>query len=89
MNSGRGRDKKKKNRILCKTCGIEMNKGQYVQHLETNDGNCPGNRKLNFADDHKHIIKKIGRLVEVGPVGLDKKNGLNGKMGQGRYRNQR
>lgn len=86
MSFNKGGNGRKKNRILCKTCGVEMNKGGYVQHLDVNGGNCPGNRQLNFTDDYKHIIKKIRRLSEDGPVGLDKKNGLNGRRGRGRYR---
>ncbi|GAH16522.1 unnamed protein product [marine sediment metagenome] len=61
MNSSRGRKEGKKNRVHCKICDVEMNKGQYIQHLDVNGGNCPGNRQLSFGKDAKHILKKIRR----------------------------
>ena len=80
--------KKKSNQITCKTCQITMNKSAYIQHLKENGGTCIGNRK---PKDMHEVIDKIHSMghhmdSESQIAGLEKKNGLNGRMGRNRFR---
>lgn len=76
-------DKQRPNRITCKSCAREMNKGEYVSHLDRNGGICPGNRQLDLVKDYDHVMKRLEKMSDEDPLaGLDKKNGLiRGKGG--------
>lgn len=80
--------KKKNNQITCKTCQKSMNKSEYIQHLKENGGTCIGNRKPKDMHEVIDKIRSMGHHMdsESQIAGLEKKNGLNGRMGRTCFR---
>ena len=78
---------KKKNQVFCKICQRSMNKSEYIQHLKENGGHCLGNRKPKNTKELIDKIRSMGSRIDDKSqlAGLEKKNGLNGKMGRDRF----